>query len=379
MIRCWSNENGRPVSIRTAVNMGACLLATDIGGPSRSRNKRGTTMSIRYVERAMWAKGLGKTRKAVLIAIADAVSDNGIGWLLISSLMKKTDLSERAIQAAIAELCDTAEGTVAPILERRERAKRSSIFRIHLDRIPQHDHGHSEKEMTAEEMWGAGDAPLKVRGAGDAPHPRRGFTPPPQGMHPEPSIEPSIEPDSPLSLTGEAPPRDLLGDIDSQSTALVPSRGSLIDHVGAGWKQLAADFPRIPEIRVMNDSRKKAIARRAAEVVQASAGALDAYQVWDMILAAIRNDAWLRGESDPRPGYDHAYVVEIDHVLRSRDFLRILEKAATNDRDIRLTSDPSTGRRLGPAEQATHAALARIRDARERREGGGDRAGHNGR
>lgn len=138
--------------------------------------QKGNDVSIRYIERAIWAKGLGKTRKAVLIAIADAVSDNGIGWLLISSLMKKTDLSERAIQAAIAEMCDTAGGTVKPILERRERAKRSSIFRIHLDRIPQHDHGHSDKEMTADEMWGAGDAPLKSKGAGDAPHPRRGCT-----------------------------------------------------------------------------------------------------------------------------------------------------------------------------------------------------------
>lgn len=126
-------------------------------------------MSIRYVERAIWAKGLGKTKKAVLIAIADAVSDNGIGWLLISSLMKKTDLSERAIQVAIAELSDTQDGTVLPILERRERAKRSSIFRVYLDRIPQHDHGASDKEMTADEMWGASPAPLKSNPAGAAP------------------------------------------------------------------------------------------------------------------------------------------------------------------------------------------------------------------
>jgi len=325
-------------------------------------------VSIRYVERAIWAKGLGSTRKLVLIAIADAVSDNGIGWLLVSSLMKKTDLSERSVQAAIADLSNTHDGTVEPILEKRERAKRSSIFRIHYDRIPQHDHGISDKEMTAEEMWGAGDAPPKATPAARAPHPRSTCTQPPQEVHPEPSLEPSIE-TTPLSLTGETPPTDLFDGNSHVSGQLATARPTIIEHVKQGWASLVEDYPRIQGVRAWNDARKRAIARRAEEVVRASEGSLDAYQVWDQVFAAIRGDQWLRGDADPGRGHDRAYAVEIDHVLRTGgtpNFIWILVRAAANDRDTRVTSDPRTGRRLGPAEQSTHAALARLRSRRER-------------
>jgi hypothetical protein len=155
---------------------------------------------------------------------------------------------------------------------------------------------------------------------------------------------------------GEATPELFSGD---PGFALAPAKPSLIEYVKEKWERFCDDFPRTHRVVAWSDSRKKAIARRAAEIVQATQGGLDAYQVWDMIFDAMRNDRWWRGEAEPGKGYSNSYAARIDHVLRPRDFAQILERAATNDRDTTATSDPRTGREYGPAEQAARGALAR--------------------
>lgn len=192
-------------------------------------------------------------------------------------------------------------------------------------------------------------------------------------MHPEPSIEPSIETESPLFLTEEAPPQDLLGDVIAGNDVSTDVRGSLIDYVSERWKQMTAAYPRIPNIRVMSETRKKTIARRAAEVVRASKGDLDAYQVWDLIFKAIQGNEWLRGDGGAGRNHSDPFAVDIDRVLRTSgnpNFFSILDKAISNDQDARITSDPRTGRQLGPTEQSAYAALALLRAADERRQRG---------
>jgi hypothetical protein len=175
--------------------------------------------------------------------------------------------------------------------------------------------------------------------------------------------------DSPLSLTGEATPTDLLGDPISSSTALVTvdQRGTIIDYVKQGWARLVEDFPRTHAVQAWNDSRQKGIARRAAEIVRDSGGTLDAYAVWDAMFEAIRGDPWLRGEGSPTDRYPVPFSLDIDYILRVKVFARTLEKAKTYGPDTRETHNPVTGRRYGPAEQAGRDALALYLADRKRR------------
>jgi hypothetical protein len=330
-------------------------------------------VSVAIMTKVFWAKGLGKTKKAVLLAIADTANDHGFGYLLISTLEKKTDLAPRTIQQMIAEMCDDAGGTVLPVLEKRERRNRSSIFRVHADRLEQHERWSSEKEMSIEELWGAGDAPLNNRGAGDAPggagdapggagHRRKLSSDAPRTIS-EPSREPSLEP-YPSLPSEETPPT---GELMLVGQALSTEKPSLIEYVKDGWSKLCDDFPRTHRIQVWSDARKKAIARRASEVVRDAAGTVDAYQVWDAMFDAIRSDRWLRGEGEPSHKYPTPFALDIDYILRVSVFARTLEKATVHEADTRDTFDRATGRQFSSTEQAVRNAIERARARKQPR------------
>lgn len=317
-------------------------------------------MSVAIMTKVFWAKGLGKTKKAVLLAIADAANDNGFGYLLIETLAKKTDLSPRAIQLAISELCapiTCGDALLPPVLERRERHNRSSLFRVHADRLLQHERWSSDKEMSIEELWGAGDAPHKKPGV-NLVHPRgesddRIL----RSDSPRTILEPSKEP-YPSLPSEETPPT---GELMLVSQDLSTAKPSLIEYVKEGWSRLCDDFPRTHRIRTWTDARKKAVARRASEVVRDARGEVDAYQVWDAMFEAVRNDRWLRGEGEPTAKYPTPFALDIDYLLRVNVFARTLEKATVHEADTRNTFDPATGRTFSPTEQVVRNALARAR------------------
>lgn len=79
----------------------------------------------------VWRMDLPTTDKMVLLALADAANDAGVTWLAVASkrddkqdLLKKTSLSERAVQMAIQRLCDAGH------LHRDERPGRGVIYNV---------------------------------------------------------------------------------------------------------------------------------------------------------------------------------------------------------------------------------------------------------
>lgn len=155
--------------------------------------------------------------------------------------------------------------------------------------------------------------------------------------------------ESPLFLTEEAPSLDLM----DQSQIPPP----LTDYVLEGWKRLVEDHPRIQGIRVLNESRKKKIAARAREI--SSQSTLTAHQVWDQMFLAIRGSDFLCGRAPPGRNYSAPFTLSLDKILEPARFIQTLERASIDAEHNRATSDPTTGRRFGPAEQAGREAMRR--------------------
>lgn len=114
--------------------------------------------------------------RLVLLAIADNAHDDGAqAWPSITTLVRKTGLAERTVQAAIKTLAKLGELDV----EHNAGPRCVNLYRV-LMTTPAGD-------APPQEMHPAGDAGVQEAHptpAGDAP-------PPPQEMHPEPSVEPS--------------------------------------------------------------------------------------------------------------------------------------------------------------------------------------------
>lgn len=302
--------------------------------------------------RATWHQGISCPEKMVLVAIADVSDDNGLAYMLLQTLMQKTSLSRRGAQTAIAGLIEKR------ILLRKERKHRSSIFKIVVESLPMGRPPVPERELSDDHFWdnieGAGDAPsYSGKGAGDAPPRARGA---PQGAgdaHILPVKTPVSTPDSPLFLTEELPPRDLLGDILVER----PATADLIEYVTAEWAKLCEEYPRIQNPRVLNDARKKKIRARANEVAKPSGGRLTPHDVWDQVFAAIRASAFLRGEAEPGRNYRDPFSLSIDKICEPARFLQTLERYSI-DVERNQHTHSADGRRYGPAEQAMREVIA---------------------
>lgn len=68
---------------------------------------------------AVWQMKLNHTDKLVLLALADNASDEGICWPSVNTLVKKTCLSRRGVQASVARL--QAEGHLGRIFRAGQR------------------------------------------------------------------------------------------------------------------------------------------------------------------------------------------------------------------------------------------------------------------
>jgi hypothetical protein len=122
---------------------------------------------------AVWPLDLRVSEKLVLLALADNANDEGYCWPLVSTLMAKCSLCERAVQQALATLVAAAHITI------HRRHGRSNYFRV-----------HPSKSCTPQEMHPASSAPTP---ASDAPHPPQTMHPPPASGAPITIIEPSSE------------------------------------------------------------------------------------------------------------------------------------------------------------------------------------------
>lgn len=130
-------------------------------------------MSV-HISSQVWALDMQSGRKLVLLALADMANDEGICWPSISSLRKRTGMSERAVQLHLREL------QAAGLLGREERYKQSTIY--HLTVAAE----SGAQNLRANKTTAVGCKKQQFSGAKNS-----SFDP--QNLHPETSIEPSEE------------------------------------------------------------------------------------------------------------------------------------------------------------------------------------------
>lgn len=128
---------------------------------------------------ACWRLNLTPTVKLALISLADQANDDGVSWPGVNSIAKRTCLSERSVQRAIADLVE------AGLLERRERPGTSTVYRI----TPL-----AFRTGTEAILRGDTPSPRQTDTPGATPSHPRGDTQTPQGRQPDTLsvIEPSL-------------------------------------------------------------------------------------------------------------------------------------------------------------------------------------------
>lgn len=122
-------------------------------GENQNHDPGGYTSTI--VLGLCWPIQLPPPAKAVLISLADQANDAGVCWPSVGTITKRTCLSERTCQGALAKLEELGHVT------KEERAGRSTIFHIHPD-----GQNLSTDPRRSRTPRGAGAAP---GGAGPAP------------------------------------------------------------------------------------------------------------------------------------------------------------------------------------------------------------------
>ncbi len=133
-------------------------------------------MSINAINRAYTVTAGGPRNKAVLQALADCVNEKDADkcWPRISVLAAKTELKERAIQMALADLEKRGLITRQAQFLDGTKYRRSNLITLHLDTVQQ-DGAADAPHGAGDAPYGAADAPSMVQemhphGAGDAPH-----------------------------------------------------------------------------------------------------------------------------------------------------------------------------------------------------------------
>ena len=169
----------------------------------------------------------------------------------------------------------------------------------------------------------------------------------------------------PMVPTGdEAPDRDLFGG------ELVVAE-DLTGYVMRRWNELAERHANIASVKVLNKKRTNAIEKRGEEGAKIFGTKRNA---WDRAFEVIEGSSYLCGEDPPGKGYSEPFAAWLDFVLRPLEFTRIIEGGYRATRTAE-THDLVSGRRFGPAEQATRHALRGIfatgQESGDRAAGGG--------
>lgn len=144
---------------------------------------------------ACWPLQMPPSAKAVLVSLADNANDQGSCWPSIVTIMARTCLSERTVQAQLVWLEEHK------VIERDIRSGRSTMYVVTPERFQPPQESHPRNSRTP---------------AADAPHPRNSRTPPPQMPHPTPANaaprtvkEPIKEPSGNKNIAPAAPVFDV--------------------------------------------------------------------------------------------------------------------------------------------------------------------------
>lgn len=145
---------------------------------------------------------------------------------------------------------------------------------------------------------------------------------------------------------------------------------SLVAFFERRWAEIvAANDGRIAACRKVDDALKRQIELRGKEHLREGETPID---VWREVFDNIASSRFLRGLVPPGPGRDTAFKLSVSFVVRKTTFREILHGAFNRDRDPSLVD--SSGRRLGPTDQALGATLQRLRASRAGGAGGGRQA-----
>lgn len=121
-----------------------------------------------YILTPAWkVQGLSPVQKLVLISLADQANDEGVCWPSVSSIEKRTCLSERSVRGAVKSL------EAIGFISRHERIGRSTYYTVNVNAI---------------------NACISCTPAPPAPLPLQGVHPTPAPPAPITIIEPSREP-----------------------------------------------------------------------------------------------------------------------------------------------------------------------------------------
>jgi hypothetical protein len=288
------------------------------------------------------------TLRVLLIIMGNCANpETALCWPSLGYLVKKTGMNRKTLPDALDKLCEL--GLLEELPERAGKTLQIKIYRFTFGVKDQT--GPISDTLETSPILPESSPESEAKGARN-----RGT---------EPSSRNLKEEETPPLPSEEHPHEE--GDLFGGLPESIPI--PLEDYVLEGWAKLREEYPRVQDVRVLNDSRRKKIRARAAEFVRGSKGAVTEYQVWDQIFDAIRNSVWLRGDAPPSQRYPTPFSLGIDYILRPTVFLQTLERAVNDEHDNLRTSDPRTGRRFGPAEQALRDAIASGLPSRKRRRG----------
>ncbi len=233
----------------------------------RSRAKV-AAMSNAAIDAAYRVKAGSATNKTVLIALANRANDEGKCWPFLRTLKAETELSERAIRTALADL--ERRGLLSRAAQYLDGTKyrRSNLITLHLDMV------HDVQDMGQEvQDDGASDAPY---GAGDAPY--MGQDVPVDGAPGAPHIEPSLNRNKVEPKKNQARPRDVFDvEFNEQFWPLYPNR---IDRKKASEAYVKARKRGIPFDAIM-DGLKRYVAAHPVD-----------YQYWKGPAAWLNSERW---------------------------------------------------------------------------------------
>lgn len=153
----------------------------------------------------------------------------------------------------------------------------------------------------------------------------------------------------------------------------------MVDHVVARWNELAAQVPAISKVVSVSETRRRAIAKRTDDLIS-SKGMIfhnSSEEAWDEFLTRIGRSPFLTGAAPPGRERDTPFVIDFDFMLKSANFIKILE-GKYDDKREHSRHFASDGRKKSPHELAADNIKQSIRDALAKRQGDGrgrDRAG----
>lgn len=308
-------------------------------------------MSTDVMNRVWWREDIPTTEKFVLVALADASNDDGYCWMAIATIGVKTGLARRTIQRDIRAL------EAKQLLRIVERQDRSSVFILNLTNLPLIERSRSPKETMPEFAFatGAPHAPVvEMTGAQDAqtgaPHARTGACGAPRN----------------ITETSEETPSGLFGDLQSPEP-----QESVVQFVERRWGEITASNPGIAKIRKIDPGLAKTIEDRGRTHARDGETPI---AVWEAALRNVETSTFLRGLAPPGKGRLEPFRLSIGWMSKASNFREILGGRYNGERSPNLV-DESTGRQLGPTDQALRGSIARFRNARERTGGGGSNPG----